>query len=90
MNDKELTGILGRCLEGIAEGETAAACLARYPEHAEALRPLLAMAGELGTLSQYKVSDAARLRAKAQLRRAAAAREISARPRRGGCIRGRS
>ena len=32
------------------------------------------MAGELGTLGQYQVSDAARLRAKAQLRRAEAAR----------------
>ena len=32
------------------------------------------MAGELGTLGQYQVSDAARVQAKAQLRRAAAAR----------------
>jgi hypothetical protein len=71
MNDKDLTGILGRCLEEIAAGETAAACLARYPEHAVELAPLLAMAGELGTLGQYRVSDAARVRAKAQLRRAA-------------------
>ena len=74
MNDRDLTSILGRCLEEIAEGETAAACLARYPEHAAALAPLLAMAGELGTLSQYHVSDAARLHAKMQLRRAEAAR----------------
>jgi hypothetical protein len=74
MNDRDLTSILGRCLEEIAAGETAGACLARYPEYAAELAPLLAMAGELGTLNQYKVSDAARLRAKAQLRRAEAAR----------------
>ena len=74
MNEKRLAGILNRCLEEIAAGETTAACLARYPEHAAELGPLLAMAGELGTLGQHKVSDAARLRAKAQLRRAEAAR----------------
>ena len=74
MNEKRLAGILNRCLEEIAAGETTGACLARYPEHAAELGPLLAMAGELGTLGQYKVSDAARLRAKAQLRRAEAAR----------------
>jgi hypothetical protein len=73
MYDKDLTSILGRCLEEIAAGETPAACLARYPEHAAELAPLLAMAGELGTLGQYQVSDAARVRAKAQLRRAASA-----------------
>lgn len=74
MNEKRLAGILNRCLEEIAAGETVTACLARYPEHAAELAPLLAMAGELGTLNQYRVSDAARLRAKAQLRRAEAAR----------------
>jgi len=74
MSDRELTSILGRCLEEIAAGETAAACLARNPEHAAELGPLLAMASELGTLGQYQVSDAARLQAKAQLRRAEAAR----------------
>ena len=79
MNEKRLTGILNRCLEEIAAGETADACLARYPEYAAELRPLLAMAGELGTLSQYHVSDTARLQAKARLRRAEAARRESAR-----------
>jgi hypothetical protein len=73
MNDKGMTSILGRCLEEIAAGETPAACLARHPEHAAELAPLLAMAGELGTLGQHQVSDAARVRAKAQLRRAASA-----------------
>ncbi len=74
MNEKRLAGILNRCLEEIAAGETVGACLARYPEHAAELGPLLAMAGELETLSQYHVSDTARLQAKARLRRAEAAR----------------
>ena len=74
MNEKRLTGILSRCLEAIAAGETADACLARYPEYAAELRPLLAIASELETLGQYKMSDAARLRAKARLRRAVASR----------------
>ena len=74
MDEKKLAGILNRCLGEIAAGETIDACLARYPEHAAELGPLLAMAGELGTLGQYKLSDAVRVRAKAQLRRAEAAR----------------
>jgi len=74
MNEKRLAGILKRCLDEIAAGEAAEACLAQYPEYAAELRPLLAMAGELGMLSQYHVSDAARLHAKVQLRRAEAAR----------------
>ena len=74
MDEKKLAGILNRCLGEIAAGETIDACLARYPEHAAELGPLLAMAGELRTLGQYQVSDAARLQAKAQLRRAEAAR----------------
>jgi len=73
MNDKELTSILGRCLEEIAAGASVDTCLARYPGRAAELAPLLAMASELETLGEYRVSDAARLRAKAQLRRAQAA-----------------
>ena len=52
MDEKRLADILNRCLEEIAAGETIGACLARYPEHAAELGPLLAMAGELGTLEQ--------------------------------------
>ena len=74
MNEKRLAGILNRCLDEIAAGEAVEACLAQYPEYAAELRPLLAMAGELGMLSQYHVSDAARVHAKMQLRRAGAAR----------------
>ena len=48
------------------------------------------MAGELGMLGQYQVSDAARVRAKAQLRRAAPAqRDLCSAPE-GWPARGRS
>jgi hypothetical protein len=74
MNDSELTRILGSCLDQIASGKTAAACLAQYPEHATELAPLLAMAGELDTLRDYRLSEAARQRAHARLLRAEVAR----------------
>jgi hypothetical protein len=65
---------LSRCLERITAGETASACLARYPSHAAELAPLLAMAHELETLGNYNFSDAARERTRARLRQAEAAR----------------
>jgi hypothetical protein len=74
MKDSELTRILGNCLDQIAAGKTVAACLAQYPEHAAELAPLLAMAGELGTLRDYRLSEAARQRAHARLLRAEIAR----------------
>jgi hypothetical protein len=77
MDEKRLAGILNLCLEAIAAGETAEACVVRFPEYAAELRPLLTMAGELGTLGEHRVSDAARQRAKARLRRAAAARRVA-------------
>jgi hypothetical protein len=74
MNDKELTTILGRCLDQIASGETVSACLAEHPEHAAELGPLLVMAQELGALRDYPLSAAARQRTRLRLLRAEAAR----------------
>ena len=74
MNDDELSSILGRCLDQIAAGETASACLVGYPEHAAELASLLAMACELGTLGSYRLSEAARQRTRTRLRQAEAAR----------------
>ncbi len=70
MSRSELSSILGRCLEAMRAGDTLAACLARYPEHAAELEPLLTMAGDLDALGGYELSSAARLRAKARLRQA--------------------
>jgi hypothetical protein len=77
MNDKELTRILGHCLDQIAAGDTVAACLAQHPEQAAELAPLLAMAGELGSLRDCRLSEAARQRARAGLLRAEVARNQS-------------
>ena len=74
MNDKELTRILGHCLDQIASGKTVSACLAEHPEDAAELAPLLAMAGELGALRDYRLSEAARQRARVRLLRAEADR----------------
>jgi hypothetical protein len=74
MSDDELSTILDRCLEQIAAGETVSACLAAYPEHAAELAPMLAMAGELRTLSSYRLSETARQRTHAALRQVEAVR----------------
>ncbi|BCW93964.1 MAG: hypothetical protein KatS3mg007_1858 [Thermoanaerobaculum sp.] len=47
-NDLEL--ILDRCLEALARGQTVEECLATYPEVADELAPLLAVAVEFGAL----------------------------------------
>ena len=41
MRDSNFDNILNDCLERLAAGESVAECLARYPEHAEELAPLL-------------------------------------------------
>jgi len=74
MNDKELAGILNACLEDMAKGDGLAACLARYPEQARALEPMLAAALELQALGSYGLGAPARLRARARLREAQATR----------------
>ncbi len=74
MNDRNLTAILGRCLEKIATGETAANCLARYPEHAAELAPLLASAAEAALLRNYRLDETARLRMRRRILQAEAVR----------------
>jgi hypothetical protein len=79
MNDKEQARILNICLDAMAAGETATAetataCLARYPEQAAELAPMLAAAGELRAIGQYHLSETVRTQARNRLRRAQAAR----------------
>ncbi len=42
-----LSHALAECLEFLQEGESLEACLDKYPEHRETLRPLLAVAQAL-------------------------------------------
>ena len=67
MNDESLGRVLSRCLDRIAAGETAAACLAAYPEHAAELAPLLTAAAEMSALRSYTISNAGRQRMRAQI-----------------------
>jgi hypothetical protein len=43
----EQEGILAQCLQSMEEGEGLEACLARFPQHAQALRPFLHLHAEL-------------------------------------------
>ncbi|MGE5602178.1 MAG: hypothetical protein ACM30E_03955, partial [Nitrososphaerales archaeon] len=67
MNEQSFSRVLGRCLDRIAAGEPAAACLADYPEHATELEPLLAAGAAMGVLTSYAISDAGRQRIRAQI-----------------------
>ena len=41
MSDSHLDNIVDECSERLAAGESVTDCLARYPEHADELAPLL-------------------------------------------------
>ena len=70
---------LADCLERMERGEPLEACLARYPEHAEELEPLLRLAQGLGRLEAPRLSPAAFAQGRARVARAASA---AGRPRR--------
>ena len=63
-----LTTILDDCLERLAAGESVAQCLARYPEAAPELAPLLAAAEQMRAFATVRLSQGQRLRAKVALR----------------------
>ena len=52
MGNSDFDNIVNDCLERIASGETVAECLARYPEHADELAPLLRMGQATMRVSQ--------------------------------------
>jgi hypothetical protein len=63
-----LTTILDDCLQRLAAGESVAQCLARYPEAALELAPMLAAAEQVRAFSAVRLSEGQRLRAKVTLR----------------------
>jgi hypothetical protein len=63
-----LTTILDDCLQRLAAGESVAQCLARYPEAAPELAPMLAAAEQVRAFSAVRLSQGQRLRAKVALR----------------------
>ncbi len=68
-----LTTILDDCLQRIAAGESVAQCLARYPEAAPELAPMLAAAEQLRAFSTARLTEGQRQRAKVALREELAA-----------------
>jgi hypothetical protein len=66
--NKDLETILDTCLYEIEDGESGIdECVARYPEHAEELKPLLAAATRLARGREIVPEPAYRLRARSQL-----------------------
>ncbi len=58
--DRELASSLRACLEQLERGESLSACLARYPEQAADLEPMLLAAGALTELRPVRVPAAVR------------------------------
>ncbi len=69
-----LSRMVDDCLARMADGESIEACLARYPQKAAELAPLLLTAAELHGLADARLSQGQRLRAKVMLREALAER----------------
>ena len=71
MSDSNFDNALNDCLERMAAGETLAECLARHPEHADELAPLLRMGQATMRLSQSaEPSAVGRARGLSRLQRA--------------------
>ncbi len=72
-----LAPILDDCLQRLEAGETIAGCLARYPDHAADLAPMLAVAAQLSRLAGQAPAAAQRQRTLARLRQEAASQRAS-------------
>lgn len=75
-----LSRMVDDCLARMAAGETVEACLARYPQRAAELAPLLVTAAQLRGLADARLSQGQRLRAKVVLREALAEHRQPAAP----------
>ena len=62
-----LAEALDHCLDLLAQGESAETCLARYPQLAEELRPLLKSTAELRGMASLQLSQAAREKIRARI-----------------------
>ncbi len=76
----KLSRIVDDCLARMAAGESIEECLARYPQKAAELAPLLTTAARLRGLADVRLSQGQRLRAKVALREALAERSQPATP----------
>ena len=84
----DLDTSLDNCLQRMEAGESVASCLARYPDHAAALAPMLATASQLNVLREERLVETERVHARVVLRAALAAGKNKARwPRWGALFR---
>jgi len=60
MNKPNFDSILDECLQAMASGESLESCLARYPQSAEELRPLLSLAQDVRRIPTAEPSPEAR------------------------------
>jgi hypothetical protein len=70
--DKEFENILNECLDRLMAGETIESCLARYPQHAAELEPLLKTALETRTAASVSPAPEFRQRAGIEFQKAIA------------------
>jgi hypothetical protein len=74
-----LATILDDCLQRLQAGETLAGCLARYPDQAADLAPMLVAAAQLASLAGRQPADVQRQRTLARLRQEAASQRAGVR-----------
>lgn len=72
-----LDNTLERCLQQIEADESIDSCLARYPDQAAELAPMLAAAVQVRSMARQHLSEAQRFQARATLRQTLAARPVN-------------
>jgi hypothetical protein len=70
--DKDFENILNECLDRLMDGESVESCLARYPQHAAGLEPLLKTALEARTAASISPDPGFRQRAGLEFQKAIA------------------
>lgn len=70
----DISAILDECLQRLATGETVERCLARYPDRARELEPMLRAAQRLQILPELRLSYSQRIQGRIALRQALARR----------------
>jgi len=65
--DPNIENVLDRCIQRLRAGDSPADCLARFPEYAEELEPLLLSAQKLGCIAGWELPDGSWARHRSQV-----------------------
>ncbi len=76
----EFDAILNECLDLLRQGADVPTCLARYPEHADKLRPLLRLAADIHAVITPAPTGAARLAGRRRMLEALSQRRMQPQP----------